>query len=877
MGTVTFVFSDIEGSTRLEQQLGPGYAPVLERQQQLVREAVDRHGGAEVSTEGDAFFLAFADVAGAVAAGADIQRALAAESWPGDVAVRLRVGIHTGQGIRGGDNYIGLDVNRAARLAAAGHGGQVLVSDAARGLLQGRVPDGVELFDLGEHELRDLAEPMRIFQATVRGLPAEFAALRTITAASHLPAQLSSFVGREAELDAVGALLGSHRLVTLTGPGGTGKTRLGLAVAAASSRDFPDGVYFVPLASLTDPALVAPTIAESLDIRASGAQQLKDALREHLRGWQALLLLDNFEQLVEAAPMVGDLLAAAPRLKILVTTRAALRLRGEQEYAVPPLPVPQKAATPDLPALLGFAAVRLFVERARDVRPGFEVNDENAAAVVEICRRLDGLPLAIELAAARLRLLSPQAILDRLGSRLDLLASGARDLPERQRTLRGAIGWSYDLLTETERAFFRRLALFAGGASIEDIEGVCLPSQDLGSDVLELLGSLADKSLLRVEEVGPEPRASMIETIRDYAIEQLAADPLAGDLRCRHGAWFRDLAERAAAQLTGPQGRAWIDRLKRDDDNLRAALRWSLEGGPLEDGLRTLAALWRFWQLAARLTEARAWSDELLAATEGRADLDAAVLGAALTGAGGITYWQLDWDAALALYQRSRAIAQASSNKPGVAEAESNIGYTLAQKGELVAALEHAERAETLMRELGDPLGVAVQEVAIAFIANTMGDLERAGRQLDRAEADFIALGDRFRQGDAATLRGAVAIRGGDDAAARRFLGLAFDTAIEIGATTALPTLLEIIGVVAVRAGRLERGLHLQGAALAGYQRAGGGMRSMTVGLPAPREAAAGLLPEEAIARLVAEGMAMAEDEAAALARAEFADDPQPA
>jgi predicted ATPase/class 3 adenylate cyclase len=873
-GTVTFIFTDIEGSTRLEHRLGAGYVAVLERQQKLVREAVARHDGDEVSTEGDAFFVVFRDPLAALAACVDVQRALAAEPWPEEAAVRVRMGAHTGQGNLGADNYVGLDVNKAARIASAAHGGQVLVSGTTSSLVEGRLPDGVTLQDLGEHQLKDLADPVRLAQIMAGGLPADFPPPRTLTAASHLPTQLSSFVGRATEVAAVHALLDANRLVCLTGPGGTGKTRLGLAVAEAAKPDFVDGVHFVALATISDQTLVAPTIAGTLGLRESADMPILEALREHLRGRQLLLLLDNFEQVTPAAALIGDLLAAAPRVKGLVTSRGALRVQGEQEYPVPPLlaPTSDKGLGPE--ALAGFPAVQLFVERARSVRPDFAVTDENAAAVGEICRRLDGLPLAIELAAARLRLLSPQAILERLGKSLDLLASGARDLPERQRTLRGAIAWSYDLLDERERALFRRLAVFVGGGSFDAVEAICRPGIDLGLDLLEGLESLGDKSLVRIDTTSDEPRVGMLATIREFATEQLVADPAADDLRSRHAAWFRELAQRSEPELTGSRSGEIVGRLERDDDDLRAALRWSVEGGPIEDGLLTAAAMWRFWQLDGRLDEGRMWFATLLEHAHGASP---EALAAALTGAGGIAYWQRDFVAAQDLYERSRVLAVESGDRRAIAEAESNLSYAAAQQGRNDEAWARTERARELMRELGDRHGVAVQEIALGFIANATGDVELARKQIELATAEFAALGDRYRQRDGMLLLGAIALRSGDGAAARRAIRELVALALTEGFVdvTGEATVVDAAATLALRAGRHAEAARLTGAAMAMRNRAGGGLDLTTLGVERPVDVLRGVLSDEDLARGLAEGLAMSRETALAAALAEIETQPQ--
>ena len=496
-GTFTFLFSDIEGSTRLEQAVGRDrYAELRERQRAILREASEAHGGIEQGTEGDSLFVAFHEAPDAVEAAVAAQRALAAEPWPDDATIRVRMGVHTGGAEQSGESLVGLGINRAARIAALAHGGQILASSLVRDQLVDRPVDGVTLRDLGEHRLKDLSAPVRIVQVIAAGLPADFPALRSLDARpNNLPTQLTTFIGRDAELEAAAGLLATTRLLTLTGPGGTGKTRLSLQLAARASDDFPDGVFFVALEPIRDPMLVAPRIASALGVAESTARSIDESLADWLRDKRLLLVLDNFEQVVAAAPIVADLLRAAPEIKAIVTSRAVLHVSGEQEYEVPGLPAPPDPSQQsglermnlgggpraiDLTALGQYAAVRLFIERAVAVRPGFSVTNENAPAVAAISARLHGMPLAIELAAARIKLLSPDAILVRLDHQLDVLAAGARDLPERQQTLRGAIAWSYDLLDDGGKRLLDRLSVFASGCDLASAEAVCGPSSEIG-------------------------------------------------------------------------------------------------------------------------------------------------------------------------------------------------------------------------------------------------------------------------------------------------------------------------------------------------------------------------------------------------------------
>ena len=581
-GTVTFLFSDIEGSTRLVHSLGDRYGELLEDHHRIMRGAIASSGGTELGTEGDSFFAVFPTAAQAIEATVAAHRALAEHTWPDEAAVLVRMGLHTGDGKLGGDNYIGLDVHRTSRIAAAGHGGQVLVSETTRSLVASALPAGASLRDLGEHRLKDLESPEHLFQLVAAGLRETFPPLRSLDArAVHLPTQMSSFVGRTREKDVLLELLAKERIVTLTGPGGTGKTRLSVEVASQAADAFDDGAIFVPLAPISDPELVGPTIAAALGLREGPAGDTFETLVEHLRDRSLLLILDNFEQVMPAARTVGELVARAPRVKVLVSSREPLRISGEQEFLVPPLALPGRAGDVRLDELRAVDSVALFVQRAGAVRSGFDLTLENAPAVTEICARLDGLPLAIELAAARVRLFEPADILARLDRRLSFLAGG-RDVSERQRTLRGAIDWSHELLDHGEQTVFRRLSVFAGGTTIEAIEAVCQPDQ-LGLDAADVVSSLHDKSLLRRADGPGALRVSMLETIREYGLERLEAAGEGGELRRRHALHYLALAEDTAEHVNGPDQRRcsrcsrsiWTTSEQRSSGRSRAATsRW---------------------------------------------------------------------------------------------------------------------------------------------------------------------------------------------------------------------------------------------------------------------------------------------------------------
>lgn len=604
-GTVTFFFSDIEGSTRLLEALGADYPDLLERHRRIARAAFSRCAAVELGTEGDSFFAVFPSAADAVSAAVAIQRGIAAEEWPQAATLRVRIGLHTGEARIADDGYVGLDVHRAARIMAAAHGGQILISEATRALVERTVGDGIGLLDLGQHRLRDLSARERLFQVVAEGLPAEFPMLRSLDVTpNNLPTQASALVGRESELSDINGHIDDPgvRLLTLTGPGGIGKTRLALQAAADQVERFRDGVYFVDLSSVREAAAALQAIVRVVGVAVAGEDRLREAIVQHLETRRVLLLLDNFEQVMEAADDVAEILGRCPRLKLLVTSREALRVRGEQLFPVAPLSLPggniARATAEDIS---GYEAVRLFVERAQDARPSFLLTDEDAAAVAEICTRLDGLPLAIELAAASLKLFSARELRDRLRSRLELLRGGARDLPERQRTLRSTIEWSYELLDDEERGILQLLAVFSS-ARVDAVERVSAKLEGLAHiAVLDRLASLIDKSLVRSVEGVAGQRLSMLETIRSFVVERLATEPvLDRAARSAHADHFAEFAQAERGRLQGRERDAAVDDLAAELGNLQTAWRHFAAADDLGQLNKLIDPMWA-------LHDARGW------------------------------------------------------------------------------------------------------------------------------------------------------------------------------------------------------------------------------------------------------------------------------
>ena len=705
-GTLTFLFTDIEGSTKLQNGLGTErYQDVLETHTRILREAF-KDGGFEIRVEGDALFVVFPVAVKAVHAVASAQRALAAATFPHGATVRVRMGMHTGEGrpasVDAGADYVGIDVNRAARVAAAGHGGQVLITEATATLARADLGDGVSLRDLGEFRLKDLANPEHLYQLVISGCPTDFPALRTLDRIrTFLPPQPSTFIGRTREIAEGQRLLEKARLVTLTGPGGTGKTRLSLRIAEESAEAFGDGTFFVPLAPISDPELVPSTIAHTLGVQLSGAEIPLTRVLDHVRGKTMLLVLDNFEQILPAASVVGQLLGASTSLKVIASSRAPLRIAGEQEFPIPPLDLPNPERLPSLEVLTQSDAVRLFIERAMSVRPDFLVTPENAGAVAEIVFRLDGLPLAIELAAARVKVLTPQAMLPKLRQGLEMLASTARDLPERQRTLNGAIAWSWDLLNESERRLFRRLSVFVAGAMLPQIEAVSGEN-----DVLDVLSALVEQSLVRQAEIEGEPRFRMLVTIREYALARLAESGEAEEISRRHAAAYLQLAEEARPHYATADQKRWLDVIDLEHDNMRAALEWTISRGHAEDASRLAFALWRFWQRRGHLLEGVNWCDRVLSLPA--ENVPQLVRLRAFEAAGGLVYWRGQFDRATDLYSKALEIAERIGDPAEEANAAYNLSFPLG------LPLKDADRAVELLRgarekwkRLGDGAGAA--------------------------------------------------------------------------------------------------------------------------------------------------------------------------
>ncbi len=870
-GTVTFLFTDIEGSTRLLHELGhQTYRRMQDDHGRILRDAIAAEDGVEVRTEGDSFFAVFLTPERALQSAVEGQRKLAAHAWPGNAALWVRMGLHTGVGIlgAGGADYVGIDVNRAARIAAAGHGGQVLLSHATRALVEPTLPDGVRLRDLGQHRLKDIDYPEHLHDLIIDRLSSDFPAVKSLDVRpTNLPSQRTSFVGRDNEITEINELLGRTGLLTLTGPGGTGKTRLALRVAGGSFDRFPDGVFLVDLSATTDPMLVLPEIAAVLRLRESPGGDPADTLFDHLRDKALLLVIDNFEQLLDATPVVTRILDAAPGVKVLATSRVPLRISGEQEYHVSPLPLPVLNHFDDPDRLSDYDSMTLFIERATAVRPDFRITRENAAALAEICSRVDGLPLALELAASRVKVLSPEDLAGRLKKRLPLLTGGARDLPERQRTLRGAIQWSHDLLTAEERRLFARLAVFAGGWTIKAAEYICGPKLEL--ELIDGLTSLVDSSLVtRSNASDASIRFGMLETIREYGEESFTGS--AGEVGTRHlhAEFFCAVAEEGEPHLLGKDRLQWFKSLELEHDNLRAAMDWAEKAGDIATALRAATALWRFWQERGHLQEGRARLERLLAlpGAKARDTIRTRALGAL----GGVAYWQNDYESMRAAYEEAVEIAREVGEARLLAEALYDLAF-------VPAVLEgDFDRVERLLQEslgVAEPVDRALMgriwsALGFAAVAQSQRSLADRMEPIKNAIAIYRELDDRLSvAGNLIALAGLEYSVGHFDGARDHLREASEGFAAETESPIEFANLFFPLAVMAHHDGHHQRAARLLGAwQMMNEQAKGSAPPISIIAFDDPEADARAALGEEEFERAWAEGYAATVDEAVSLA-----------
>jgi predicted ATPase/class 3 adenylate cyclase len=807
----TFLFTDIEQSSRLWEQVPEKMGPALARHDALARSAVERNRGVLVKTTGDGIHAAFVDPRDAVNCILEFQRALASADAAGGVELRVRCGMHAGVVERRDNDFFGSAVNRAARIMGAAHGGQVLLSQAVADLLVNRLPPDVGLLDLGVVRLRDLASPERLYQILHPALPRSFPPLRSLESfPNNLPQQVTSFVGRDRELADVHGLLARGRLVTLHGAGGIGKTRLSLQAAADALADFPDGAWFVELAPLTDATRVAQAVASVLGVKEEAGRPIVEALVRAVRERRLLLVLDNCEHLIEAcADLAAKLLQAGPQLKILATSREPLNVRGEALYPVPALGLPEPQREPAATLPTQYEAVRLFVERAATVDPAFELTPRNAPAVVEICRRLDGIPLAIELAAARVRGLSVENIAARLDDRFRLLVRGDRTALPRQQTLRALIDWSHDLLDERERALFRRLAVFAGGWTLEAAEAVCSGEGVDAGEVLDLQSQLVDKSLVVLDS--ERARYALLETVRQYAADRLVQSADGDGARSRHADFFLGLTEKVAPELFGPDQAAGLARLDAERENILSAHEWyrRTDGGAERD-YRLVHAIKRYWFMRGLLNLGYRVTTDAVAPADGAATVARC---RALWAAGQICSFMGRYDEAQRYLQQSLAMARVLGDREMMSAVRNNLALTALGQGDRAIARTHCEEALDLARKSGNKRQIASASNALAQVHRLNGDLESA----DPLYRDCVAL-SRELDDSAGVAVGLlnlamVAISRGQAGSAHALLLEVLAIAAVTGSKPTVQSALEVSAGLAAARGEWERAAHFYGVA----------------------------------------------------------------
>ncbi len=847
-GTLTFFFSDIEGSTQLVQRLGPDYRRVLERHGAIVREGLVHHQGVEVGTEGDSFFAVFESAAAAISAAVEIQQALAAERWPEMGAVRVRIGLHTGTAEMGHDNYIGIDVHRGARISAAGHGGQVLASATTRAL----APAVAEYVDLGDYHLKDLPEPERLFQIVVPGLPMSFPPIRSVGGtANNLPASTSTLVGRSREMAEISDLLGQHRLVTLSGPGGIGKTRLALEIARNQLPRFAHGVFMVDLAPIEDFQLVVAVIGNLLGI----TDPSLTGIAAHLGGDPTLLFIDNFEQVIKASTDIATLLQTAPGLKILATSQLPLRIAGERLYPLSPL------GTVSSFAASGSDAARLFTDRAQAIDPSFRLED-HAEEVERLVGVLDGLPLAVELAAARINLMTPTEIARRLTSGMGLLAGGASDAPERHRSVQTAIAWSYDLLASDSQETLQRLSQFRGGMTLEAAETV---GRIGTTDALAIIADLVDHGLLMRDTGGlSSTRFRMLEPIRLFAEEIAENSGALPAIAAAHAWYFRDLATTAGVELEGERLPFWLAVLDEEFDNLRATLSFYESAGDPVSGHGILGDTWRFFQGKGHLSELVMWLERFEALSGSAVKTPQRAKG--LMAWGAAVYWQGDAPAAIRHYEDAVDIAQEVGDEPLIASALYGLATSLIMNSD-PSGWKPLAKAEEIFKGRNDVGGLAHVAAAKAFDALNTGEIKGSGEHFDRAFELYSEAGHRLYAGQTSLGSAGVALEEGriDDALHYARKGLQFGE--ELGDRFLTAWSIEWVATALVEAGEIDRAAKLSGAASAAREKLGGGWTPLMIGVEDSESRLIRVLGEEETRTARGSGAGLTLDEAVRLAK----------
>ena len=807
-GSVTFLFTDIEGSTKLAQEYPEKWERLRERHHAILQSAMHAQQGYIFHVIGDAFCVAFESPRQALSAALEAQESLHLEDW-GNTPIKVRMGIHTGKAeIQNTGDYNGyLTLSRVQRLMSAGHGGQTLLSQDTGELINKELPANVSLRDLGEHLLKDLLRPEHIFQVNLANIPSEFPPLKTLEARkNNLPTQLTPFIGREHEIASLKVLLRSPdvRLVTLTGAGGTGKTRLSLQAASAVLDQFPDGAFFIPMAETSDPDLAISKIAQVLQVREGNGQYLIDTLKDFLGNKTLLLILDNFEQLASAASMTSDLLVAAPGLKLLISSRIVLHIRGEHEFALSPLAIPDPSNLPALEQLQHNESVQLFLQRAQATSPKFALTKENASAIAEICRGLEGLPLAIELAAARIKILTPQAMLAKLGNPLSFLTGGGRDLPARQQTLRNTLDWSYSLLNDQEKTLFARLGIFAGGFSLEAAESIC--NLDGKLDVLRGVEALLNNSLLRQEEdANGMNRFWMLATVREYALEELEKQGELVAMTRAHGLYYvSKIATDVGFKLFSSESVQWLDWCEAENDNIRSALAWAQTGTEADDFKSVLmVTLSWFWYRRGYLHEGRVWTERFMVtqwASPGSPGRAGALLGSAM-----LALWEGNAKTALVEAEECQALFQRQEDELFLPVALLNLGVVNINMGNDAAAHPLLEEATSLFLEAGQKFFYAVSLVHLGNVALGLGNPVEAREWLEKAYPVTQEVGDQWAVSFALNNLGEVARVQGDYNKARQYYEESESLLRVMGDQGDLARLIHNLGCVAQQEGNLGK------------------------------------------------------------------------
>lgn len=817
--TLTFCFSDIEGSTRLWEESPAGMSEALRTHDAILRDKIVSHGGHVFKTVGDGFLSTFENAHNAVAAAVAIQIEIGRTDWPTSRPIKVRMAIHTGPAEVRGDDYFGNTLNRAARLLSTGHGGQVLLSHTSTALVRDYLPEGVTLRDLGQHKLKDLDTAEDVAMLCHAELQSEFLPLNSIESRpNNLPRLLSTFIGRQQELKHAKELLAAGPLLTFLGTGGTGKTRLALELGWQLLPEFSAGVWFVDLSPLRDPSLVTQEIATALGVREAAKQSLIETLIAHLKHKTALLILDNCEHLLDrTAQVVAQIMRACPNISILATSREALRMGGERVFRIPSLSA-GTSAVKSAEEAMEFDAVKLLVDRCKLSDPRFELTEADAQAAVQICRRLDGIPFAIELAASRTRVLSLDQIAERLRDRFKLLTTGRDATIPRQQTLKATIGWSYDLLDAAERELLGRVSVFVGGWAIEAAEKVCVSETLESWDILDGLMRLVDKSLVVQDFDSNSRRFYLMESIRQYAQDTLDPETLAG-LRREHARFYAAFAIEAEGGIQGGDQARWLSRMEQEHDNLRAVFGAAkLDPEILQAGLEIVGAIGRFWTVRGYYSEGRGWIESLLEASPPAPTL---LKANAYRTAGQLAYWQGDSLAGRQFGEASLSICRELGDRDGEARSLFRLGFACLSDGDLVAARGYFEEGLALARALDDRVGIPHLQNAIGEVAAMEGDLAVAKERFDAALAGFRQMEDRRSIASVLKNLANVATSEGDFTAAHDYLVESLELREDLGNPTGIAVTLDSYGLLASARGDHELAVYLLAASNAIHEERG--------------------------------------------------------